>query len=292
MGKKNYNNNDLNIILSGKRKRNGVIVQGLINHDIQHLSASSINTWINSQTAFVSKYLFKKDFAVGFSALRGNAVERSISHYLKNLKNNNVFDESLEIGIEYFRNNVFLSSDELENEEIIIRKMLEQCEISFFDFFKKINFDPNKNDQMKHQSFQEKYLKLKNNQKVLIKGFSDFFICEGEKIVIDLKTTLRCPSVMSQSHKIQASIYKWLFDANVFFIYVTNKKNIVINLTQSDYFEHMELVKNTSENINNFLSLTKNKNLLFASSVHDPSNFFWKENLDIYNQINLTIERE
>ena len=53
-----------------------------------------------------------------------------------------------------------------------------------------------------------------------------------------------------------------------------------------------EFVKNTSENINNFLSLTKNKNLLFASSVHDPSNFFWKENLDIYNQINLTIERE
>ena len=60
-------------------------------HNIEHLSISKLNLWVNDPAKFVATYLCKMNSSVGVGAFRGTSVEYALN---EKLKDNNISDNN------------------------------------------------------------------------------------------------------------------------------------------------------------------------------------------------------
>lgn len=232
-------------------------------HGIDHLSASHINLFIQQPAMWACSYLLKKRTPVGPAAHRGSAIECGIEA--------GVFDpempvaECQKLALEMFHTRTRLSADpriEKERECIPASVAIALAELRQYGL-------PEKPEDGR----QHKISIDLPGVPVPVIGFLDLLFPQ-HGLLVDIKTTSRIPSEMSDAHCLQGAIYATAKDNHaVRFAYVSAKKIAVYVL--EDAQRHIGRVIRTANAIENFLSLSDDPELLTKCFAPDLSSFYW-----------------
>lgn len=196
-------------------------MNGFEKHNIDHSSASSINMWCNAPCAWVAKYLYQKKFSFGPPAKAGLLVEGAVVNVIANGWTE---DKAIESVVKEYNK---LTSIGASNADIKRGEALPEM-IKFAINELKEYGNPEFDETLTQGKKQKKIELICNGDgwKLPIIGYLDFH-WPKHGLVVDLKTTLRSPSVMSVEHTRQGSIYrKAMGNCTVKFLYVTGKKSV------------------------------------------------------------------
>lgn len=230
-------------------------------HGLTHLSASQLNTWINAPSFWLLEKLLGFKSVMGCAVHRGAAVETGVS---LGLFEPQASDETcIDAALLAYDRKVALNPDErreIERNAIpgMVREGLALREHG-------LPIRPN--------DFQHKVEVRLEGVSVPIIGYLDWLYA-GE--VLDLKTTLRVPSAMSEPHIRQAAVYKTAhFDKRIRFFYVSDKKSAKHTLTREQYDAAMRQITCAAQRLERFLSLSNDKEELAAIIPHSSESFYW-----------------
>lgn len=231
-------------------------------HGISHLSASQINTWINAPSLWVLEKLLGKRGQMGCSAHRGTAAEAGISAGLFNPSITQ--EECVAVAMPVYDRLTALSGDpKRDAERGVIPGMITQG-LKLREHGAPIK--PNSGDQHKIEVRLE-------GVSVPIIGYLDWLYAEE---VLDLKTTMRVPSAMSDTHMRQASLYKMAhMDKRVRFFYASDKKSEKHTLTREQYDSAIRQLTCAAMRLERFLGVSKDKMELAAIVPHSSESFYF-----------------
>lgn len=231
-------------------------------HGIGHLSASQINTWINAPSLWVLEKLLGKRGQMGCSAHRGTAAEAGISAGLFNPTMTQ--EECVAVAMPVYDRLTALSGDpKRDTERAVIPGMITQG-LKLREHGAPIK--PNSGDQHKIEVRLE-------GVSVPIIGYLDWLYAEE---VLDLKTTTRVPSAMSDTHLRQASLYKLAhLDKRVRFFYASDKKSEKHTLTREQYDNAIRQLTCAAMRLERFLGVSKDKMELAAIIPHSSESFYF-----------------
>lgn len=198
------------------------MTNGFENHGINHSSASNINMYVNAPDAWAARYLFGRKFNFALAAKAGVIVEDAVVQVVTGVKD---LEAAVKWGVEEFNKaGAFTATDADRKRGEGIPAMIEQA-VEYLEPLGTPEFDGG----VIGSTMQKQIEIICNGDgwKLPIIGYLDFFYPDAKKIV-DLKTTMRAPSVISDDHHRQGSIYKAAYpDFEVDFLYVTPKKTVV-----------------------------------------------------------------
>lgn len=231
-------------------------------HGIGHLSASSLNTWMAAPSLWLMEKLLGKRGGMGCAAHRGTAAEAGISAGL--------FDplmpheDCVAVALPIYDRLTALSGDpKRETERAVIPGIITQG-LALREHGLPIR--PNEGDQHKIEIRLE-------GVSVPIIGYLDWLYADE---VIDLKTTLRVPSSMSEPHLRQASIYKTAhLDKRVRFFYASDKKSEKHTLTREQYDASITQLTKAAQRLQRFLAVSNDANELAAIIPHSSESFYF-----------------
>jgi hypothetical protein len=230
-------------------------------HGIDHLSASSINNWINVPSLWLLEKGMGFKSGVGCAAYRGTAAEAGISAALFNheLPLADAVDVALPI---YDRLSAFSTDPKRADERLAIPGMIvEGMTLRGHG----VPLPPN-GDQHRIEIRVE-------GLPVPIIGYLDWLYPNE---IIDLKTTHRVPSAMADNHLRQASIYQAAHeDKDVRFFYASSKKSCIHTLTREDYELAMAQVEGAARRLARFLALSGDMAELAAIIPHNSDGFYF-----------------
>lgn len=236
-------------------------MNGFEKHGIKHLSASSINLWVNAPDVWVSQYLFGKRGPMSAAAMRGICTEDAVVAVLTGTGRAGALDQALEKFDSYFP-----IGDEKTTKE---RNMIEPCmdlALQELEHYGAPEFPENeKQEKISITAKTEDY-------SIPVIGFLDLVFPE-HGVVIDLKTTGRMPSVMSPEHQLQRAIYQTAKGNQVVkFLYVSPKK---VNLLEDgDPAELLRKAKVQISRLEKFLRGGSKEDIAAVIPVN-PSSFYW-----------------
>ena len=231
-------------------------------HGISHLSASQINTWINAPSLWVLEKLLGKRGQMGCSAHRGTAAEAGISAGL--FDQSMTQEECVAVAMPVYDRLTALSGDpKRDTERAVIPGMITQG-LKLREHGAPIK--PSSGDQHKIEVRLE-------GVSVPIIGYLDWLYAEE---VLDLKTTMRVPSAMSDTHLRQASLYKLAhLDKRVRFFYASDKKSEKHTLTRGQYDNAIRQLTCAAMRLERFLGVSKDKMELAAIVPHSSESFYF-----------------
>lgn len=233
-------------------------------HGVSHLSASQLNCWINAPSLWILERLLKKRGGMGCAAHRGTAAEAGISAGL--------FDPSLShedcvsVAMPVYDRLTALSGDpKRETERGFIPGMVKQG-LALREHGLPIR--PNEGDQHKIEVRLE-------GVSVPIIGYLDWLYADE---VLDLKTTMRVPSAMSETHLRQASLYKLAhMDKRVRFFYASDKKSEKHTLTREQFDASMRQLTLAAQRLERFLGLSTDARELAQIVPHSSESFYFSD---------------
>lgn len=243
-------------------------------HGISHLSASQINCWMAAPSLWVMEKLFDKRGQMGCAVHRGTAAEAGIS---AGLFDHNLTQESCEaVALPIYDRLTALSGDpKRDAERAVIPGMIAQG-LKLREHGNPIR--PNMGDQHRIEIRLE-------GVSVPVIGFLDW---EFSDEVIDLKTTLRVPSSISEPHLRQAAIYKTAkMDKRVRFFYASDKKSEKHTLTRDQYDAAMNQIVRAAQRLERFLGLSKDREELAAIVPHSTDSFYFSDAMTKANAIEI-----
>jgi hypothetical protein len=232
-------------------------------HGITHLSASSVNLFVAQPALWCASYLMKRRTPVGPAAHRGNAIEAGVEAGLFDLEL--PVEECGKIALAKFHSLTRLSSDpriEKERECIAPSVAVALAELRQYGA-------PAKPDA--EHGRQIKIVREVPGVAVPVWGFLDFEWPE-HGIIVDLKTTARVPSEISDAHARQGAIYS-LGNQQVRFAYVSKSKIAVYVL--DDIPRHLASFAQAAGAIERLLSLSDDGEKLTRCFAPDLSSFYW-----------------
>jgi hypothetical protein len=236
-------------------------MNGFEKHRIKHLSASSINLWTNAPDVWVASYLFGRRTPMGAAAMRGICTEDAVVAYLTGQSDR---EAALSAALEKF-DKTFLIGDEKTTKE---RDMIEPCmtlALEALAEYGKPEFPESGQEKISITAKADDY-------EIPVIGFLDLVFPEAG-LVIDLKTTGRCPSVMSAEHQLQRAIYqKAKGNQAVKFLYVTPKKTNL--LEDGDPNELLARAKKQISRLEKFLRAGSKEDIAEVIPVN-PNTFYW-----------------
>ena len=236
-------------------------MNGFEKHGIKHLSASSINLWINAPDVWVASYLFGKRTPMGAAAMRGICTEDAVVAALTGEADR---DTALKAALDKF-DKTFIVADEKITKE---RAMIEPCmdlALEALAEYGKPEFPENGQEKISITAKGEDY-------EIPVIGFLDLVFPDAG-LVIDLKTTGRCPSTMSAEHQLQRAIYqKAKGNQAVKFLYVTPKKTAL--LEDGDPNELLSKAKTQITRMERFLRSGTRHDIAGVIPVN-PNTFYW-----------------
>ncbi len=191
-------------------------MNGFERHGVGHTSPSQLNMWAESPDAWVAKYLYGAKFSFGAAPLIGTLVERVVAEALCG----GSYENALTLAESDFKKQTALASEK-DRERIgdIDAMALNALEV----------LRPYGEPEFIHKLTGREQQKIElvcngDNWTLPIIGYLDF-VYPKHGLIIDLKTTLRCPSEISISHARQAAVYsKAKGNMNCMMLYVTPKK--------------------------------------------------------------------
>lgn len=230
-------------------------------HGLTHLSASQINTWINAPSFWLLEKLLGFKGQMGCAAHRGTAVEHGVSCGL--FAPSMSIEECVDEALPKYDKLTALSGDERRAQERAgIPGMVEQG-LALREHGLPIR--PN--------GFQHKVEIQLEGVSVPVIGYLDWLHANE---IIDLKTTFRVPSAMSEPHLRQASIYKTAhMDKRVRFFYASDKKSAKHTLTREQYDRAMRELTMAAQRMERFLGLSADPHELASIIPHSSETFYW-----------------
>jgi hypothetical protein len=236
-------------------------MNGFEKHGIKHLSASSINLWTNAPDVWVASYLFGKRTPMGAAAMRGICTEDAV---VASLTGESDCEAALSAALEKF-DKTFPIGDEKTTKE---RAMIEPCmnlALEALADYGKPEFPEEGQEKISITAKTDDY-------EIPVIGFLDLVFPDAG-LVIDLKTTGRCPSTMSAEHQLQRAIYqKAKGNQAVKFLYVTPKKTAL--LEDGDPNELLSKAKKQISRLEKFLRAGSRHDIAEVIPVN-PNTFYW-----------------
>lgn len=232
-------------------------------HGIDHLSASHINLFIAQPAMWAASYLLKRRTAVGPAAHRGTAIECGVEQGL--------FDPEMPVAacqdaaLAKYHSLTRLSADpRIEKERDCIAPSVEIALAELRQY--------GVPDQAEG-SRQHRIEILLPGVPVPFIGFLDLLFPQ-HGMLVDLKTTARIPSEISDAHARQGAIYHAAKgNHQVRFAYVSAKKIAVYVLDRAE--DHLASVVSAARAIENFLTLSDDAERLTRCFAPDLSSFYW-----------------
>lgn len=196
-------------------------MNGFERHGINHSSASAINMWVDAPHMFVAQYLFNKRSAFGAAAKAGILVEEAVVNVLA--RGWTELDAVRHAYGEYAKFTALGCSDADTKRGEGIDGMIEQALKALAPYG-----EPEFDRDVVSGNLKQKKVELTCNGDgwaLPIIGYIDLHFPK-HGLIVDLKTTMRMPSAMSDSHMRQRCIYQKCFgNQAVKFLYVTPKKS-------------------------------------------------------------------
>lgn len=255
-----------------------VHLSGFEKHNIKHTSASQINMYADAPCAWVAQYLFGRKGKFGGAAKAGLLVEEALVNVLMR----GMTEESA-ISHAVHQYNIFTAigstDSELKRGEGIpemIRLALEEL---------KQYGDPEFDRDGITGELKQKKVEVTCHGvswALPIIGYIDFHFPK-HGLIIDLKTTTRMPSEMSDAHLRQQAIYRQAFgNQAVKFLYVTPKKKAI--LEPDSHTPALESIKTILTRQEKFLSLG-DKEFLRSFVPVNAESFYWNGNADTRREL-------
>ena len=245
-------------------------------YEIEHFSASAINTYIADPCMYILRYVFKHRGYGNPSMWRGTVVDESIGEILLNGK-------SLDFAIKHARNrykglfeyhaDMFpIDQTRYENERLAIPKYLEVA----YEFYKEMG-EP--------VSYQKKIELQLDILPIPIIGYIDL---QYPNLVRDIKTVSRLPSKIPDGVCRQLSIYALAEDSDaiVDYVNVNKTRSQVVSMQVNDVDKHIEVVKRGALAIMNLLSVSNDKYEIANLFYPNFDSFYWsKEDIEVAKTI-------
>ena len=240
-------------------------MSGFNKHNIDHLSASSINLWANAPDVWVMSYLFGLRTPMGPAPWRGIVVEEAVVETMMGGSEKDAIQKALD---KFDKR--FLIGDEATTKERAMIEPMVQLSVEQLMEFGKPEF-PEEGGQNKISITAKG-----DGWTVPVIGYLDL-VYPQHGVVIDLKTTGRMPSTMSAEHQLQRAIYQKARGGNqsVKFLYVTPKKASM--LEDGDPAELLAQANVQITRMEAFLR-TLDKETAKAIVPVQPNSFYWKGN--------------
>jgi len=231
-------------------------------HGMKHTSPSSLNMWAECPGAWVAKYLFKHKFGFGVAPQIGILVEKVVANALTEKM---TLDQAIGEAEKTFTKANCFGVSEKDRARICDIRLMSELAYEELKQYGKPSF--NGDDQHKIEM-----LVKGDGWDLPIIGFLDFVYPELG-LVIDLKTTRRIPSVMSNAHRIQQAVYsKAKGNTSVKFLYVSPKKTSL--LENEDEAASLRLAKAILNRQERFLRLGDAE--MLKKIVHvNAGSFYW-----------------
>lgn len=194
---------------------------GFTRHNIDHLSASSINLWANAPDVWVMQYLHRMRTPMGAAAWRGICTEDAVVQILMGESETASIDQALT----KFDKRFPIGDEKTSRERARITPMV-QLAVEELTEFGKPEFPEDEEHPQEKISITAK--SADGSWSIPVIGYLDL-VFPQHGVVIDLKTTGRIPSTMSPEHQLQRAIYqKAKGNMAVKFLYVSEKKSSML----------------------------------------------------------------
>jgi len=224
---------------------------------IEHLSASSINLFIQNVPLFIVRYLHKYKSPTNAAMLRGTVIDHALG---KGYSIKEAQGEFLVLMNKSKENGVVFDEEKSEKEFNDIEKYLEIG----IPFYKQLP---------KPVSYQKRVELQFDDVPIPIIGFVDF---EMEDCIRDIKTTARRPSTLLPPVQRQLAIYATALEKNrayADYLYVAKTKSEVITLECDDIDARLNEVYRVSLTIMNLL---QNNNIQDLVNIFYPDLEHWQ----------------
>lgn len=213
-------------------------MNGFEAHNIKHTSPSSLNMWADCPGAWLAKYRFGHSFKFGVAPQIGVLVEKVVANAL--LERLTLDDAIAQAEKEFLRSNA-LNPSEKDRERVSDIRAMSEIAYAELKQYGKPDFDGEKQHKIE--------LMCKGDGWELpVIGYLDFKYPE-HGMCIDLKTTLRIPSTMTDAHRRQQAIYKRaLGNYSMKFLYVSPKKaSLLDNEDDGESLRQVKAILNRQE---------------------------------------------
>ena len=222
-------------------------------HGIDHLSASSLNTYSENPSFWCLRYLYNYREEGNPAMWRGSAVEAGLDLWLFKRS----LDDANKAALNHFdQNGVMVDPNtgeinkEMDKERNAILPMLLNA-VNLLE------------EEDAPDARQLKFEYWFDGIEIPLIGYIDYV---WPKKVCDLKTTHRMPSEISGNHSRQISLYSAVKERPGELLYVTSKKAEIKPITDVD--RHVRLLGRYAHSIRALLSLSNDKH--DAASVFAP----------------------
>lgn len=238
-------------------------MNGFVKHNINHLSASSLNLWTNAPDVWVAKYLHGKSTPFGPAPLRGLAVEAAVVAALMGESD----EASIAKAFAMFDRRWLIGTEESTKERDLIQPMFSIAMEQLRPYGVPVFSEGTDQEKISiNANFGE--------WSIPIWGFLDL-VFPQHGLVVDLKTTTRVPSVMSQDHQLQRAIYhRAKGNHAVRFLYVSAKK--AEWLEDGDPAAVLTQAKAQIARLEAFLRACPDKHAAAEIVPVNCSSFFWR----------------
>jgi hypothetical protein len=241
-------------------------MNGFERHNIDHLSASSINLWANAPDVWVMQYLHGLRTPMGAAAWRGICTEDAVVQILMGDSEAASIDQAL---AKFDKR--FPIGDEKTSAERRRIEPMTQLAVEELKQYGPPEFPEDEDHPQEKISITAKG----DGWSIPVIGYLDL-VFPQHGVVIDLKTTGRIPSTMSAEHQLQRAIYaKAKGNMDVRFLYVSEKKTSM--LADGDPTELLAQAKVQIGRIEAFLRHC-DKETAKAIVPVQPSSFYWSGN--------------
>jgi hypothetical protein len=190
-------------------------------HNQSHTSASSINLWANAPHMWCAQYLFGKRSEFGAAAKCGVLVEDAITNVLAR---GFTAEYAISSALGEYNKFIALSATDSDKKRAEALPGMIELGLEALKPYGAPEFDV---EPITGKLKQKKVEIVCNGDgwSLPVVGYLDYYF-PAHGVVVDLKTTQRMPSEMSDSHKRQACIYQHAMgNQGVKFLYVTGKKS-------------------------------------------------------------------
>ena len=235
-------------------------------HGINYLSPSSINTYINDQSLWVARYLFKIKSSTGASAVRGIATEFVLADkYEKGVFDYNLLDVKFmslcaESGID-------LGDIKTAKEKNLLKGFGSVIDENF--------------DYENLEAYQEKVEVPIDDMPVPIMGYIDFRFKDK---IVDLKTSTRMPTRPTEAQKRQMALYSMAYpNSSVDLFFATPKEHKKFTLKNLTLYKKQ--LRKVALSIQKFLSISNDKYELASLMYPNLDSWLWSGMKEEANKI-------
>jgi len=225
---------------------------------IDHLSPSSLNCYLDEPAMWVLRYLYKFKDRAGPFAWRGNAVEAGLAVWLQNVPAKRNLDASIAAALARFEQEAQGEiSDKIEKELKGIPRMVQQAINAL-------------HDRPIPDAVQAPIKIWFDDIEVPVKGFIDFVWPEE---CLDLKSTFSMPSEPKEAHCRQVAVYTKAKERPCRLLYVTPTKHDFKPCVDID--KHLNYAHRQARSIRNLLWVCNSKEQIAEFFLPDFDNYVW-----------------